>query len=68
MDVIHILVEIPAIPNGMLPKSPLPDGCLVSFFPGFAACFSRPDLRQVSFGETAFDFFPTYRIIMIAFR
>ena len=68
MDVIHMFVEVPVIPNSVLPKSPLPDGCFVPFLPGFAADFSRTDLFQVSFGEKAFDFFPTHRIISITFR
>jgi len=66
MDIIPVAVEIRLVSDGVLPETPLRDGCFSPALPGYVASLSRSDPAQIPFIEQPFDLFPPDGIICIA--
>lgn len=65
MNVIPMPVEISLVPDGVLLKSPLPDGSFAPLHARLVSDSPGSNLLQIAFGEQPFDLSPAFGIIGI---
>jgi hypothetical protein len=68
MDIISVPIKVRLIPDSVLPKAQLPDGCFPSALSGCIPYLSRSNQAQISFGEQPFDLLPADGKIRIILR